>query len=503
VILTFPRYLIIKILGIASFAQERIFLDQQVRFSNKIGIYNELTVLRLVRGSLSKDRLSQALRYVFSQHKILRTSLIFNHDEGILKQYITDNDNHQIFPLFNEKTYEHERELLDIIYQTAINPNLFDLASGRVFHCQILQQQKLTYENNKTNLITESDILIIAFHHAAFDRTCSSIFFKSLCNFYNDNIRVSIHEESLQYIDYSVYERQLDMTSSRQFWHSELQQYNFNCPLLLPVDRQRLSTDQRSGLASVAQFTFDKHISTAFLNYASTHHITLFQLGLATFYVFLFKLNHHEKDLCITCLNANRFRVELQNIIGMFVSTLPYRIQLDSCWSFDELVKHVKEKCLTILEHSHYPLQHILSDFHLNQSNLSFLETLFDFIIVSSDIEHLSFDGTSLEQVSLQQSYEVAKFDFSLTFVYNPTLTDNELCCSFVCSRDLFDETSVVHLARRFQYICEQIFLKSAAIPMTESIILINKLSLILPEEAEEIQAVEFRRLQNIGNEGM
>ena len=89
-------------------------------------------------------------------------------------------------------------------------------------------------------------------------------------------------------------------------------------------------------------------------------------------------------------INANRYRSELQNMIGMFVSTLPYRLQLDSHWSFDELVGHVREKCLSILQHSHYPLQHILADFHLNQSNVSFLETMFDFITVPSNVDQLS-----------------------------------------------------------------------------------------------------------------
>ncbi|CAF1587013.1 unnamed protein product, partial [Rotaria sordida] len=65
-------------------------------------------------------------------------------------------------------------------------------------------------------------------------------------------------------------------------------------------------------------------------------------------------------DLCISCLNANRYKSELQNIIGMFVTTLPYRIQFDPHWSFDDLVKYVQEKCLSILEHSHYPLQMIV-----------------------------------------------------------------------------------------------------------------------------------------------
>ncbi|CAF4439569.1 unnamed protein product, partial [Adineta steineri] len=154
------------------------------------------------------------------------------------------------------------------------------------------------------------------------------------------------------------------------------------------------------------------------------HHLTLFQLGLSLFYIFLFKLTHGETDLCIGSISANRYRNELVNMIGMFVSTLPYCLEIDPNGSFDELVQHVQEKCLSILEHSHYPLQHILGDNRSSQSNVSFLGIIFDFISVSKDMEDLSLNDTDLEQVSLEQSGEVSKFDFSLTFQYNP-LSDN------------------------------------------------------------------------------
>ena len=349
-----------KFSGIASFAQERIFLDEQIRFTNKLAIYNELNVLRLVHGSLSMDRLLRALRLVLSKHKILLTSLVLNSESGILQQCITNN--HQTFTFAETQTFENDDgDLNDIIYQTTINPKLFDLSHGRVFHCQLLRKQNVDHHNNK--FITNSDVIIIAFHHAAFDRSSRQIFFNDLCNAYNNNNTMLINEKSLQYIDYATHEHLMDMTLSREFWHSQLEGYNLGRSLSLPVDRHRLSTDQRSGLASIAQISFDEEIATSFLDYASSHQLTPFQLGLALFYAFLFKLTHGQNDLCITCINANRYRSELQNMIGMFVSTLPYRLQLDSHWSFDELVKHVREKCLSILEHSHYPLQHILAVF--------------------------------------------------------------------------------------------------------------------------------------------
>ena len=109
-----------------------------------------------------------------------------------------------------------------------------------------------------------------------------------------------------------------------------------------------------------------------------------------------------------------------------------------------------------------------------------------------------------MEEALLQQSSEVAKFDFSMVFVYNPTSDDNILSCSFICSRDLFKETTVAQIAQRFQYLFEQIFATSSKVmEMNQSMISINKLSLILPEEAEEMQTMIFDRLPNSVNEGM
>ncbi len=461
-----------------------------------------MIVLRVVQGSLSTDRLLEALQFILSKHKILRTSLSFDNDVGILKQSVTDK--HLILTPSDEQTFKNENELQNLIYQTTMDPNLFDLSVGRVFHCQILRQQKRVNGNNDNRLITNSDVLILAFHHSAFDRSSVPIFYNELCKAYNSKMMWSENEELLQYIDYSVHERLMNMITAREFWQLQFDEYNLEHQLLLPVDRHRLSSDQRSGMASIAQISFENSVTTALLKYASSHQLTPFQLGLAMFYAFLFKLTHGQNDLCITCLNANRYRTELQNMIGMFVTTLPHCLQIDPYWSLDELVQHVREKCLSILEHSHYPLQHILADTHLKQSNLEFLETSFDFITISSNIDQLSFDGTTLEQVSLSQSSEVAKFDLMVKFIYDSTLNNGGLSCRFVCSRDLFDEKTVVNMARKFKHLFSQVFSpKFNATQNDQSITTISKLSLILPEEAEEMQGVLFHRLPDILNEGI
>ena len=120
------------------------------------------------------------------------------------------------------------------------------------------------------------------------------------------------------------------------------------------------------GFCSFTQISFDNYILITLLNYASSHQVTIFQLGLAIFYAFLFKLTHRQNNLYIACVSTNRYRSELQNMIELFVATLSCGIKFHSFWLFDEFVKHVREKCLSILEHSHYPLHHILAACHLN-----------------------------------------------------------------------------------------------------------------------------------------
>ncbi|CAF1513542.1 unnamed protein product, partial [Adineta steineri] len=496
----------------ASFAQERIFLDERIRFSSTNNNTNNMYVIPLVyqiasiNDHISISRLQHAFQSIITKHEILRTALYLDTSATIIQGCLDTNAiiNDKKSSRFSMITLPDEKHEQNEIVKKILNQsNLFDLSMGHVINCHILRRDQSNHSltQSSDDLMIKDDLILFTIHHACFDGASVSIFIRDLSLAYQSNELLPIDDNSLQYIDYSIHEHIMDMTSSQEFWLLELKGYNLTGQLSLPVDRQRLLTDQRSGLASSAQLTFDDEICTSFLNYASSHYLTLFQLGLSVFYVFLFKLTHGESDLCISSINANRYRSELVNMIGMFVSTLPYRVELDSQWSFDEVVKYVQEKCLLTLQHSHYPLQHILSDFHLTQSNVSLLETMFDFITVSKEVNDLCLNGVDLQKVSLNESYVMAQFDFSLNFIYNPSSNDNRLSCSFVCSSDLFDERTTLTLTQRFTYLCEQIFSStSMENPEDACSTTISRLSIILSSEMKEMQDFVFCQQTNIKN---
>ncbi|CAF1559020.1 unnamed protein product [Adineta ricciae] len=129
---------------------------------------------------------------------------------------------------------------------------------------------------------------------------------------------------------------------------------------------------------------------------------------------------------------------------------------------------------------------------------------MYDFITISSQTSELSFDGTSLKQVSFKQSSQVAKFDFMLIFIYNPVLENNRLSFRLTCSHDLFDEITVTNIGRRLEHCFQQLFSSNETIdPIDTCFTSISKINLILPEETQEMEDIILCRQSHVINEGM
>ncbi|CAF1543966.1 unnamed protein product, partial [Adineta ricciae] len=491
----------LSVLGIASFAQQRIFLDEQIRLSSaaskNIYAIPHLYRLSAENSHISISRFHQALHAVIMKHSILRTALYLHTDGTIVQECLSGNmspnEEQPVYGFTVMDLQKDGREINEITKEIQHRSDLFDLSQGRVLQCHIFKHSQVDGD-----VVTNKDFILLNIHHAAFDGMSTLTFLSDLSFAYKHSGSLHVDENTLQYIDYSIHEHVMDMSASRDFWHSHLQGYNLEYQIPLPMDKKRSSTDQRSGQASSTHITLAENVAEAFLNYASSHHLTLFQLGLATFYAFLFKLTHSQNDLCIASINANRYRSEISNMIGMFVSTLPHRIQLDSNWPFDQLVTHVRDEFLSILAHSHYPLQHIFVDFHLNQSNASFLETMFDFINLTGDAQGFSLNDVHLEQMPFADFHQMRKFDFALTFMLHSETHGGQLTFSLTCSQDQYESTTVSQLAQRFEYLVEQIFLTKNCNELTYGFSCpIEQLSLILPNEREEINNILFCRQSN------
>ncbi|CAF4053007.1 unnamed protein product, partial [Adineta steineri] len=416
-------------------------------------------VYRLQPGhTLSIKQLRHALHLTVNKHPSLHTSLHFDiHKNLLMQQVITheDKNNNNMFSII-ETTYETDEELNEILHDEKRNPHLFDLAQGPVFRCHTIYHKQIS----SNHLASDKDLLIFNFHHALFDFPSMNIFLRDFNQAYTGQLSYD-DNTNLRYLDYAVIEQQMSMTGASMFWLDTLHDCKLDQPLSLPFDRYRLSNEHRTGRGTTISFDFGQDLSHHFLVYASANDISLEQLALATYYVFLFKLTNGEKDLCIGINTHGRYRDELRSVIGMFVNAIPLRCQLDPHLSFHKITKHVQDIMINSMKYSYFPLQRILNQ-HPNISNPVFLDTSFEFIssMIKDEEDEIMIGDTRCfllpDSIKISEDEIMSKFDFILSFQHDLNL--NEFSCTVNASVDLFNAETVCIITQRLQTMFYQQF---------------------------------------------
>ena len=257
-------------------------------------------------------------------------------------------------------------------------------------------------------------------------------------------------------------EQQMSMTAASMFWMDTLHDYHLDRSLSLPYDHYRVLDEHRTGRGTSISVDFGQDLSHHFLLYALSNGITVEDLSLACYYVFLFKLCNSETDLCVGMNIDGRYKEELKSVIGMFVNAIPLRCQLDPYWSFHHMVKCVSERMSESMAYSYYPLQRILAQ-HPNITKPAFLDTSFVFSSSQNNYEErrrVMIGDSHLDLVSfsimISDDEIMSKFDFALTVNHN--LISNQLSCTIDLSLDLFDASTVEKIAHRFHLMLSQLF---------------------------------------------
>jgi NRPS condensation-like uncharacterized protein len=214
----------------ASFAQARIWLDEQIRFHADqllVAIYNMPFVYRLsLQHNLSIRQLRRALQLLVTKHQSLRTSLTFDTEKNLLMQRIINfnADNNQLFA-FVESIFETDKQLNDIMYDEKRNSQLFDLAQGIVFRCHVVYYKKIS----SNGVLSDKDVLILNFHHALFDFPSMNIFLDDLNQAYSTGQLKTDDDTNLRYLD-CQYEYFCSISKSHFFFlHIQMLLSNNNC----------------------------------------------------------------------------------------------------------------------------------------------------------------------------------------------------------------------------------------------------------------------------------
>ncbi|WP_208630404.1 non-ribosomal peptide synthetase [Amycolatopsis kentuckyensis] len=310
-------------------AQERIWVEQ--RLSGPSPLYNIPAAARL-SGPLDRDALRAALADVVARHESLRT--VVAEADGVAHQVIRGRVSPEL------PVTEVSPEALDAaVAAHARKP--FDLAEDLPLRAHLFV------------LGEHEHVLSVVVHHIAADGWSLDPLARDVSRAYAARARGQAPDWAplpLQYADHVLAQRERPDDERVAFWRDALDGLPEELPL--PTDRPRPATPSHRG--DVVEFAVDAALRRGIADLAAQAGATEFMVVHAALAALLGRLGAGA-DIPIGTPVAGRGDPALDDLVGLFVTTLVLRVDLSGRPTFRELLGRVRETDVAALAHQDVP----------------------------------------------------------------------------------------------------------------------------------------------------
>ena len=418
-----------------SYSQQRMWFLWQMEPDSPA--YNVGGMARL-RGVLDVGRFEAALQALIMRHETLRTT--FPSVDGVACQKVSAQTNvrmdWQDFSALNEP--QRQRRLQQLADVEAHTP--FNLETGPLLRACLVKAGE------------QEHYLVLTLHHIVTEGWAMDIFARELSALYEafiDERDSPLPALPVQYLDYSVWQRQWMEAGERQrqldYWTAQLGNEH---PLLeLPGDRPRPPVQSHRG--ELYRFDLSDELAARVRAFNAQHGLTLFMTMTATLAVLLYRYSG-QTDLRIGAPVANRIRPESEGLIGAFLNTQVLRCQLTGQMRVSELFEQVRHTVIEGQSHQDLPFDHLVEA--LQPPRSAAYNPLFQ---VMCNVQRWEFQqsrqlaGMTVEY--LANDARATKFDLNLEV----TDLDHRLGCCLTYSTDLFDEPRIARMAEHWRNLLE------------------------------------------------
>jgi hypothetical protein len=251
-----------------SFAQERLWLLEQLEPGSPA--YNRPLALRLT-GALDAAALSRALQAIVDRHEILRTCFITRDAQAVPVVSPGHKLQLPLVELADGDSAQRLEQAQRLATEDSLRP--FDLERQPPFRATLFR------------LSAEDHVLLLVFHHIAFDGWSARVFqheFAALYRQFHSGDSAVLPELPIQYSDFAHWQRELSGEQARgsldQYWVPHLRGI---LPLDLPTDRPRPSVQSHRGAGVVVDLC--ESVTDSLKALGRNENCTLFMVLLAAY----------------------------------------------------------------------------------------------------------------------------------------------------------------------------------------------------------------------------
>jgi amino acid adenylation domain-containing protein len=419
-----------------SFNQQRLwFLDQLAPGGSE---YNVLAPLR-IRGLLDVGALQKTLNEIVRRHEVFRTT--FGEDNGVPVQVIWPELrlNFAIVDISNISESDKEQALQEAMTIEGKKP--FDLKKGPLCCANLYVLGPKHYA------------LFWNMHHIVSDGWSYTILMKEIEAIYtafSQGLPCPLPELQIQYADYALWQRE-QMAGNRlnieiEHWRKQLS----GAPksIDLPMDYQR--TPVLSSKGHIQTIWLPDDLFKKLKTLCKKEKTTMFMTTLSAFFVLLWRYSY-QKDIIVGTAVSNRDNIETENLIGLFVNTLPIRAIINADESFREFLGQVRSTCVEGFNHQELPFDKLVQDLSLSR-DLS-RHPVFQVVFLCNEAFIQPPKVFELEMSHIHIDRQGSPVDITMFLIER----DDKIRCSIEYKTDLYKQSTIERMLGHFQCLLESI----------------------------------------------
>lgn len=410
-------------------------------------VYNLHLAFRF-RGPLNRQLLNKAINAIVERHEVLRTTFDFIGGEPVQVIHAFHPIHLTFIDLSGLASEDQESESLCVAFEEA--KKSFDLRQGPLFRPVLIR------------LNDEKHVVLLTMHHIISDGWSSGILAHELAVLYDSfcaGIPSPLPHLPLQYADYARWEREWLRGPAQEdhlaYWKRQLA--DAQSLLDLPSDRARPAKQTFAGAWEFAMLP--SSLMEALTQLGKRENASMFMTMLTAFQTLLHRYSGQE-DLSVGAPIANRNRVEIERLIGLFVNTLVIRTDASGAPTFLDLLRRVRKTVLDAYAHQELPFERVVEAIEperdLSHSPLFQVMFVFNELNRQQESSHLvksAIHADSLSMKLMETHAKTSMFDQTLHISH----VDDKWTCSVEYNSEMFEVTRIRRMIRHFQGLLESI----------------------------------------------
>ena len=406
----------------------------------------------IIHAKVDFEKLKKAINLLVKNNDSLR--LKFVNENNLIKQYISDYEELKL----DIKDVESEKDVERIGKEFVNTP--FDVFNSLLFRFQLYK-----FKDGHGGFV-------VIVHHLIADAWGSGIIISQIMDAYNSLLEANDYtSNTTSYLDYISSEKEYlksqKFEKDEAFWMEEYSSIPELATIPGSVQNKDISSKAKRKVFKIPAQTMD------FINsYCRDNKISPFNFFMGAYSLYLSRVSGLDEFVIGTPV-LNRSNAREKHTIGMFISVVPFKVNINHEESFSKFASKISSDFFSIFRHQKYPYQMLLENLRKqNSSTPNLYSAILSYQNMRTNTKNSKtpYETEWLFNGNVGDDMEIHFFDINDSGVIN-------VAYDFKTSKYTTEDVYAIH--SRLLHIMNQI--------LENNNILLKNIEIVTPDEKDEI----------------